>query len=333
MGSLEKTSWGVASAAGQPRLLDRMRVVLRSKRYSLRTEETYVSWVRRFILFHNKRHPRAMGAEEITAFLEYLAVERQVASSTQNQALNAINFLYRYVLQDELPELNEFLRAKRPKKIPVVFTRPEINRLLERMDGRALLMASLCYGAGLRLMECVRLRVKDLDFHYQQITVRDGKGRKDRVTVLPTSQIPVLEAHLVYAKQVFEADRARGLPPVFLPDALHRKYRGAGRQWAWQWVFPADRLSTDPRSGEHRRHHVSPQSLQRAVKAALRETGIPKHGSVHTLRHSFATHLLERGSDIRTVQELLGHADVRTTMIYTHVLKRGGRGVLSPLDE
>jgi integron integrase len=321
------------SAAGQPRLLDRMRLVIRSKRYSLRTEEAYVSWVRRYILFHDKRHPQGMGAEEITAFLEFLAVERQVASSTQNQALNAINFLYRYVLREELPTLDEFLRAKRPKKIPVVFTRSEVNQLLKQLDGRPLLMASLCYGAGLRLMECVRLRVKDLDFQYQQVTVRDGKGRKDRVTVLPTSQLAPLETHLIQAKQLFESDRARGLPPVYLPDALSRKYQSAGTQWPWQWVFPADRLSIDPRSGERRRHHTSPQSLQRAIKKALQETGIPKHGSVHTLRHSFATHLLERGSDIRTVQELLGHADVRTTMIYTHVLKRGGRGVLSPLDE
>ncbi|MBW2713333.1 MAG: integron integrase [Deltaproteobacteria bacterium] len=310
-----------------------MRLVIRSKRYSLRTEEAYVNWVRRFILFHGKRHPEDMGAEEITTFLEYLAVKLQVASSTQNQALNAINFLYRYVLRDEMPTLDEFLRAKRPKKIPVVFSRLEINQLLKHMDGRALLMASLCYGGGLRLMECIRLRVKDLDFQYQQITVRDGKGRKDRVTVLPTSQIPILKAHLVHTRQLFEADRARGLPPVFMPDALDRKYRGAGSEWPWQWVFHADRLSTDPRSGERRRHHASPQSLQRAIKKALNESKIPKHGSVHTLRHSFATHLLERGSDIRTVQELLGHADVRTTMIYTHVLKRGGRGVLSPLDE
>ncbi len=320
------------ASAGQPRLLDRMRLVIRSKRYSLRTEEAYVNWVRRFILFHNKRHPEDMGAEEITAFLEYLAVTLQVASSTQNQALNAINFLYRYVLRDELPTLDEYLRAKRPKKVPVVFSRSEINQLLKHMDGRALLMASLCYGGGLRLMECVRLRVKDLDFQYQQITVRDGKGRKDRVTVLPTSQTPILKAHLVHTEQLFEADRARGLPPVFLPDALDRKYRGAGSEWPWQWVFPATRCYYHRESSSHRRHHLHESVLQRAVKSAARKINITKHATCHSLRHSFATHLLEAGYDIRTIQELLGHSDVSTTMIYTHVLNRGGRGVKSPLD-
>ncbi len=318
---------------GVPALLNRMRWEIRAKRYSLRTEEAYLQWVRRFVHFHSNRHPAEMGPGEISAYLEHLAIERHVASSTQNQALNAISFLYRRVLKQEMLELDEFIRAKRPKKVPVVFTRGEVTQLLRHLSGRELLMASLCYGAGLRLMECLRLRVKDLDLSYQQITVRDGKGRKDRVTMLPSSQIEVLESHLAQVKLLFLGDRKRGLPGVYLPDALAEKYRNASTSWPWQWVFPADRPSMDPRSRLQRRHHINPQTLQRAIRRALNESHIPKHGSVHTLRHSFATHLLERGSDIRTVQELLGHADVRTTMIYTHVLQRGGRGVLSPLDD
>ncbi len=318
---------------GVPALLNRMRWEIRAKRYSLRTEEAYLQWVRRFIHHHSNRHPAEMGPGEISAYLEHLAIDRHVASSTQNQALNAISFLYRRVLKQEMLELDEFTRAKRPKKVPVVFTRGEVTQLLRHLSGRELLMASLCYGAGLRLMECVRLRVKDLDLAYQQITVRDGKGRKDRVTVLPSSPVEALEVHLAQAKLLHENDRNQGLPGVYLPDALAEKYRYASTAWPWQWVFPADRLSIDPRSRVQRRHHISPQTLQRAIRRALSQSGIPKHGSVHTLRHSFATHLLERGSDIRTVQELLGHADVRTTMIYTHVVQRGGRGVLSPLDD
>jgi integron integrase len=314
------------------KLLDQMRLVLRLKHLSIRTEDSYVHWVKRFILFHHKRHPQDMGAPEIRAFLAHLAVEEHVAASTQNVALNALVFLYRHVLRQPFPELGEIERAKRPGRIPVVFTREEVASLLAHLMGTTHLMASLLYGAGLRLMECGRLRVKDLDFAYHQITVREDKGAQDRVTMLPQSLEPALQRHLVKVRLVYEADLREGYGAVYLPYAFANKDPGAAKSWAWQYVFPASKHSIDPRSGVERRHHISETVLQKAVKEALRHAGIPKRGSCHTLRHSFATHLLEDGYDIRTVQELLGHKDVNTTMIYTHVLQRGGRGVRSPLD-
>jgi integron integrase len=316
----------------QPRLLDQMREVLRLKHLSFRTEEAYIGWVKRFILFHDKRHPKDMGAAEIRAFLSYLATHEHVAASTQNGALNALLFLYRSVLQQSFPQLEAIERAKRPHRLPTVFTRPEVHAILTRLTGVPHLMASLLYGAGLRLMECVRLRVKDVDFAYQQITVRDGKGAQDRGTMLPRSLTEPLQRHLARVQFLHEEDRCAGYGEVYLPYAFDRKDPHAGTAWVWQYVFPASKRSIDPRSGVERRHHVSEAVLQRAVKEALQRAGIPKRGSCHTLRHSFATHLLEDGYDIRTVQELLGHKDVSTTMVYTHVLQRGGRGVHSPLD-
>lgn len=316
----------------QPRLLDQMREVLRLKHLSYRTEEAYVSWVKRFILFHDKRHPRDMGAEEIRAFLSHLATHERVAASTQNSALNALLFLYRSVLKHPFPQLGDLERAKRPRRLPTVFSREEVDAMLSRLTGMPHLMGSLLYGAGLRLLECARLRVKDIDFPYHQITIRDGKGAQDRVTVLHRSLEEPLQRHLTRVKLLHEEDLLAGYGDVYLPYAFDRKDPGAGKAWGWQYVFPASRRSTDPRSGVERRHHVSEALLQRAVKEALRRASIPKHGSCHTLRHSFATHLLEDGYDIRTVQELLGHKDVSTTMVYTHVLQRGGRGVHSPLD-
>jgi integron integrase len=318
--------------APKTKLLDQMRAVLRLKHMSFRTEEVYVSWVRRFILFHDKRHPKDMGAEEIRAFLIHLAVQDKVAASTQNGALNALVFLYRHVLKQPFPDLGELERAKRPRRVPTVFTMEEVTTVLAQLTGVHRLMASLLYGAGLRLMECARLRVKDVDFAYHQITVRDGKGQQDRVTILPQSVDETLQRHLAKVKLLHEEDVAEGYGEVYLPYALARKYPHAGTSWVWQYAFPASRRSIDPRSGIERRHHLSEAVLQRAVKRAIHQAKIPKRGSCHTLRHSFATHLLERGYDIRTVQELLGHKDVSTTMVYTHVLQRGGKGVRSPLD-
>jgi integron integrase len=314
------------------KLLDQMREVLRLKHMSYRTEEAYISWVKRFIVFHDTRHPKDMGAEEIRAFLIHLAVRNKVAASTQNNALNALVFLYRQVLKQPFPELGEIERAKRPRRVPTVFTMEEVTAILTQLSGVSHLMASLLYGAGLRLMECVRLRVKDVDFTYHQITVRDGKGQQDRVTVLPQSVDEAFQRHLAKVKLLHEEDLAEGCGEVYLPYALAHKYPQAGTSWVWQYVFPAFKRSTDPRSSIERRHHISEAVLQRAVKHAILQARIPKHGSCHTLRHSFATHLLENGYDIRTVQELLGHKDVSTTMIYTHVLQRGGKGVRSPLD-
>ncbi len=316
----------------QPRLLDQVRDVMRRKHYSIRTEQTYIQWIRRFILFHGKRHPLQMGAAEVETFLTHLAVKGQVSASTQNQALNAIVFLYRQVLQRELGWLENVERAKRPVKLPVVFTRAEVKAVLNQLDGTKWLMASLLYGCGLRLMEAVRLRVKDLDFAQRQVIVRHGKGGKDRITMLPQRLIEPLRTHLVKVKAVHELDIAEGFGRVYLPFALERKYPNANREWGWQYVFPASKRSMDPRSQVMRRHHIDPTVLQRAVKHAIRKAGLVKPGSCHTFRHSFATHLLENGYDIRTVQELLGHSDVNTTMLYTHVLNRGGRGVHSPLD-
>jgi len=301
-----------------------MRLVLRLKHMSIRTEDTYVHWVRRFILFHHKRHPQEMGAPEIRAFLAHLALHDQVAASTQNVALNALVFLYRSVLKQTFPDLEEIERAKRPGRIPVVLTREEVLRVLTHLTGTPHLMASLLYGAGLRLMECVQLRVKDLDFAYHQITVREGKGAKDRVTMLPQSLEKTLQHHLAKVGLVHEAALLEGCGAVYLPYAFKHKGPSAATSCEWQYVFPASKRSIDPRAGVERRHHLSETVLQKAVKDAIRRAGIPKRGSCHTLRHSFATPLLEDGYDIRTVQELLGHKNVSTTMVYTHVLQRGG---------
>lgn len=314
-------------------LLEQVRAVARLKQLSLRTEESYVQAIRRFILFHDKRHPAALGVAEIQAYLTYLAVEQRLAGSTLNVALSAILFLYREVLHIELPPLETIPRSQRAPRVPVVFTRVEVGRVLDQMHGVHQLMAQLLYGSGLRLMECVRLRVKDLDFAYHQLTVRDGKGEKDRVTILPQRLVAPLDAQLRASHHLHTADLELGYGAVYLPHALERKYPKAATDWRWQYVFPAEQRTTDPRSERLARHHISEDSLQRAVKRAIQRAGITKAASCHTFRHSFATHLLEDGYDIRTVQELLGHADVRTTMIYTHVLNRGGKGVRSPLDE
>ena len=313
------------------KLLDQVRDALRLKHYSIRTEEAYINWIKRYIFFHHKRHPAEMGAPEIEAFLTHLAVDEQVAASTQNQALSALLFLYREVLHQELGPVDA-LRAKKPKRLPTVLTRDEVQRLLGQMSGTHQLMARLLYGSGLRLLECLRLRVKDLDFDYRTVTVRDGKGEQDRVTVLPDSLIAPLQEHLLRVKRLHDQDLARGQGAVYLPDALERKYPNAHREWGWQYLFPSDRLSVDPRTGAVRRHHLDESGLQKAIRQAAQRAGIPKPVGPHTLRHSFATHLLEAHYDIRTVQELLGHKNVRTTMIYTHVLQRGGLAVRSPLD-
>jgi len=320
------------AAAARPRLLDEMRARMRRLGLSLRTEEAYVGWVRRFILANGKRHPREMGAPEVEAFLTGLATRGRVAASTQNQALAALLFLYREVLAQELPWLDNIRRAKKPLRLPTVLTRDEVAAVLAQMSGVTWLMAGLLYGAGLRLMECARLRVQDVDFARREITVRQGKGGKDRRTMLPALAADALQGQLAETRRLHERDLAAGFGAVWLPHALDRKYPNAAQEWAWQYVFPASMRSVDPRSGAVRRHHLDETVLQRAVKAAVRRAGIAKPATCHTLRHSFATHLLEAGQDIRTVQELLGHKDVATTQIYTHVLNRGGHGVLSPLD-
>ncbi len=313
------------------KLLDQLRETLRLKHYSYRTEESYVDWVRRYILFHHKRHPAEMGAPEIRAFLAYLAQERSVSASTQNQALSALLFLYREVLHQEIEPVL-LSGAKRPERIPTVLTREEVLLTLNAMNGISKLMAQLLYGSGLRLMECLRLRIKDIDFEYQAITVRDGKGEKDRIVPLPRTVIPDLKRQIERVRLLHEEDLAAGCGEVYLPYALATKYPHAARELIWQYLFPAPRRSFDPRHGKERRHHLDPSGVQRAVKVAARRAGIQKRVTPHTFRHSFATHLLESGYDIRTVQELLGHKDVRTTMIYTHVLQRSGLAVRSPLD-
>jgi integron integrase len=324
---------GTIPPTGQrPRLLVQVRDALRARHYSLRTADTYVQWIKRFILFHHKRHPRDIEAKEINQFLTDLAVTQRVASATQNQALSAILFLYKVILHQDVGPITGLIRAKKPKRLPVVLSDDEVKAVLQGLSSPYWLMASLLYGSGLRLMECVRLRVKDIDFSYHQITVRDGKGAQDRVTMLPRKLKGSLQQHLQAVKQLREHDLQQGYGSVYLPYALERKYPSASRDWVWQYVFPAATHSLDPRSGIPRRHHIAPLSLQRAVKAAIRHVGIPKAASYHTFRHCFATHLLENGADIRTVQELLGHKDVSTTMIYAHVLQRGGRGTLSPID-
>lgn len=319
-------------SARPPRLLDRMRAGLLARHYSKRTVRAYVSWVRRFILFHGKRHPDEMGGAEVGAFLSSLATKGKVSASTQNQALAALLFLYQQVLGRELEWLGDLVHAKRPKQVPVVLGRREARDLLARLRGPAWLVCALLYGGGLRLLEALRLRVKDLDIERLEIVVRRGKGAKDRRTVLPTALIEPLRRHLAEVKALHEADLSSGAGAVVLPDALERKYPNAAREWGWQWLFPATRTYTDPETGDMRRHHLHETVIQRAVREAAVAAGITKPATPHTLRHSFATHLLEDGYDILTIQELLGHRDVSTTMIYTHVLNRGSHGVRSPLD-
>lgn len=323
---------GPTPAAAPPRLLDQIRIRCRTKHYSIRTERAYVGWARRFILANGRRHPRELGLVEVEAFLSALAVRDDVAASTQNQALSALLFLYKEVLGLEMPWVGSVTRAKRPKRLPVVLTPVEVRALLALLDGQAALMGSLLYGAGMRLMEAVRLRVKDVDFGRWEIVVRNGKGGKDRRVPLPRRLEAALQAQIERVRVLHGRDLAQGYGEVWLPHALSRKYPTAGRELGWQYVFPASGLSEDPRSGTRRRHHVDEAVLQRAVKSARVAAGIDKPATCHTLRHSFATHLLESGHDIRTVQELLGHKDVATTQIYTHVLGRGAGGVLSPLD-
>lgn len=322
----------VSGEARKPKLLDQVREAMRTRHYSLRTEQTYVHWIKRFILFHGKRHPLEMREVEIGQFLSHLATEQQVSASTQNQALNALLFLYRAVLEKPIGYVNGVVRAKRPTRLPVVLTRQEVRAILGELDGVEWIMGTLLYGAGLRLMECLRLRVQEIDFGSNQIIVRAGKGDKDRVTMLPASVVEPLRKYLERVKSLYQQDVERGQGGASLPHALERKYPNAPKEWAWQFIFPASKLSIDPRSGKWRRHHLHESVLQKAVKAACRQAGVSKHAGCHTFRHSFATHLLEDGYDIRTVQELLGHKDVNTTMVYTHVLSRGGRGVLSPAD-
>jgi integron integrase len=312
-------------------LLDRVRQEVRLRHYSRRTEQAYVSWIRRFIVFHGRRHPRELAEPEVTAFLSSLAA-RGVSASTQNQALSAVQFLYESVMGTELEWMHEIVRAQRPVRLPVVLSRDEVGALLSRLRGPVWLMASLMYGAGLRLLECAELRVKDLNFDRGELTVRDGKGGKDRVTMLPATLKTPLADHLTRVKAQHVADLAAGRGRVALPGSLATKYPNAPGEWAWQWVFPATRFYVDSTTRERRRHHLHESVLQRAVKEAARAAGIPRPATCHSLRHSFATHLLEAGYDIRTIQELLGHRDVSTTMIYTHVLNHGGRGVRSPLD-
>ena len=313
-------------------LLDRVRDRIRLKHYSLRTEQAYCDWIRRFINFHGKQHPSGLGAAEVEAFLTSLAVVGRVAASTQNQAKSALLFLHRQVLGAELPWLDGIEKAKAPMRLPVVLTRDEVSRVLARLDGVHRLIGSLLYGTGLRITEAMRLRVKDIEFSRREILARDGKGNKDRVTMLPARLLGPLREQVEHARELHRGDLAEGLGAVWLPFALDRKYPGAAREWTWQYVFPATSRSIDPRDGVERRHHLTDQAFQRAMKSAVRGAAIEKPATPHTLRHSFATHLLESGYDIRTVQELLGHSDVSTTMVYTHVLNRGGRGVVSPLD-
>jgi integron integrase len=316
----------------EPKLLDRMRAVLRTRHYSIRTEDAYVQWARRFILFHGKKHPSAMGAPEINEFLSHLAVDRNVSASTQMQALCGILFLYRDVLAEEVPWLAELERVARQRPVPLVLTRQEVMRLLGEMSGTPQLAARLLYGTGMRLLECLRLRVKDVDFESNEVMIRSGKGHKDRTTMLPKLLRVALRRHLEGVRAIHDKDVAEGFGRVWMPEALEEKYPTASATWSWQWVFPAARRSVDPRSGTVRRHHLHEQVIQRAVQEAVRKSGMIKPATPHTLRHSFATHLLESGHDIRTVQELLGHTDVKTTMIYTHVLGLGASGVRSPLD-
>jgi len=313
-------------------ILEQVRDCIRTRHLSFRTEKTYLYWIRRFLWFHELKDPRSLGADEIGAFLTSLAVNNKVAASTQNQALAAVLFLYRGVLGLELPWLADVIRAKRPMRLPVVLSRAEVKSVLARLNGTIWLVASMLYGTGMRINECLQLRIKDVDLNRCEIVIRHAKGQKDRLTVLPESLVPHLREHLAKVWNLHEADRAAGKPGVSLPFALLKKYPRAPTAWPWQWLFPAKTFCRDPYSGEYCRFHLHPQNIQRAVRNAIYAAGIEKPASCHTFRHCFATHLLEDGYDIRTVQELLGHSDVKTTMIYTHVLNRGGRGVRSPLD-
>jgi len=316
----------------QPKLMDNLRQALRARHYSKSTEHTYCLWVKRYIYFHNVKHPAEMAEPEINVFLTHLAFKEKVSASTQNQALAAILFLYRHVLKREVGELGDVIRARKPKRLPVVMTREEVKAVLAQLEGAKCLTGSLMYGAGFRLIECLRLRIQDIDFGRNEIMVRDGKGAKDRITMLPESLKEPLQKHLERVKTIHEKDLKAGWGSVPLPDALHRKYPNASKEWRWQWVFPQENRWKNPKTGEEGRHHVDESLIQRAVKEAVSKTGITKRATCHTFRHSFATHLLENGYDIRTVQELLGHKDVKTTMIYTHVLNRGPAGVQSPMD-
>ena len=316
----------------RPKLLDQVRGAIRARHYSPRTEEAYVGWIERFIRYHDLRHPNEMGQQEVSEFLTGLAVTRGVSSSTQNQALSALLFLYRDVLKRDIGWMKNIVRARRPRRLPVVLSRPEIKQLFNELQGTQRMMAMLLYGAGLRLLECCRLRVKDLDFAADQITVRSGKGQKDRVTLLPGISKSTLACHLEVVRKQHARDLSKGAGWVELPDAVGRKYPNAGRDWAWQWLFPATRMYTDRETGQRRRHHLHESSLQRAVKDAVIRAGLAKLATCHTFRHSFATHLLEDGTDIRTVQKLLGHKDVTTTMIYAHVMESRWAGIRSPAD-
>lgn len=322
----------VAKRSSKPKLLDQVRDAIRLRHYSIRTEQAYTDWIRRFILFHKKRHPSEMAEAEVTEFLTHLARVGNVAASTQNQALSALLFLYKEVLKVEIGWLDQVERAKKPAKLPVVLSAEEVHRIFTHLSGREKLMAQLLYGSGLRLMECVRLRVKDVDFARAHITVRDAKGGKDRMTMLPINLAEPLQQHVARMQLQHQQDLLDGFGSVHLPFALARKYPNAEKEWCWQYVFPSSRIALDPRSGKKQRHHIAEGLLQSALKMAVRASGVAKPATCHSLRHSFATHLLENGYDIRTVQELLGHKDVSTTMIYTHVLNRPGIGVRSPLD-
>ncbi len=324
---------GFKSHPGKSPFLNEVQAHLATRHYSPRTQKAYLYWIKYFILFHHKRHPAQMGAREVSEFLSFLAVQKNVAASTQNQALCAIVFLYKHVLKIELPEFEGIQWSKKPKKLPVVFSHEEAKAVLARLKGVQRLMASLLYGAGLRLTECLQLRVKDIDFEYQQIAVRSGKGNKDRITLLPERLIAPIKKQIEYVKKLHEYDLKNGYNSVYLPYALERKYPNAGKELGWKFLFPAARISTDPRTGIKRRHHIHESVLQKAVKKAIREAGITKHAGCHTFRHSFATRLLEKGYDIRTIQELMGHKSVQTTMIYTHVINKGGMGVKSPVDD
>ena len=323
---------GLFPGQSSPRLYDRIIEVLRVRHYSRRTEEAYVHWIRRYIEFHQRRHPRELSENDVNRFLTSLAVKEHVAASTQNQALSAILFLYEYVLRQPLDRIEGVVRARRPKRLPVVLTVDEVSRVMSHLTGDKWLIAMLLYGGGLRLLEALRMRVKDLDFERGEITVREGKGDKDRVTTLPRAVVKHLQEHLQRVKSVHQQDVADGYGRVELPHALARKYPKANQEWCWQFVFPQERRWRNTRTGEQGRHHIDESLFSRSLKAAVRKAGLTKRVTSHTFRHSFATHLLADGYDIRTVQELLGHKDVRTTMIYTHVLNRGGRGVRSPAD-
>lgn len=321
--------------AGQqraPKLLDQLREALRTRHYSRRTESTYCQWVKRYIFFHEVRHPKDMAEPEINAFLTHLAVNLKVSASTQNQALSALLFLYRHVLGREIGDLGDVIRARKPKRLPVVMSREEVKLVLDNLSGDKWLAASLMYGTGMRLMECLKLRVQDIDFFRSEVLVRKGKGNKDRITMLPESLKSPLQSHLEEVQAVHGRDLQDGWGQVVMPEALDRKYPNASKEWRWQWVFPQRKRWRNPKTGEQGRHHMDESLLQKAVRAAGFKTSMVKRVTCHTFRHSFATHLLESGYDIRTVQELLGHEDVKTTMIYTHVLNRGPAGVQSPVD-